>query len=92
MSTSARRLFDDLRTLRVLVIHPPGDDRSVLEEQLRRIGCPVRVLWPFPSQLPADADAIFFLLVPRPGVPEIGVQPILKRRLLHCPIMRIRRR
>jgi AmiR/NasT family two-component response regulator len=53
-----------LRTLRVLVIHPPGDDRSVLEEQLRRIGCPVRVLWPFPFQLPADVDAIFFLVGP----------------------------
>ena len=64
MSTGARRLFDDLRTLRVLVIHPPGDDRSVLEEQLRRIGCPVRVLWPFPFQLPADVDAIFFLVGP----------------------------
>ncbi|WP_031357870.1 ANTAR domain-containing response regulator [Caballeronia sordidicola] len=64
MSTGARRLFDDLRTLRVLVIHPPGDDRSVLEEQLRRIGCPVRILWPFPSQLPVDVDAIFFLVGP----------------------------
>ncbi|CAE6799059.1 Aliphatic amidase regulator [Paraburkholderia nemoris] len=64
MSTGARRLFDDLRTLRVLVIHPPGEDRIVLEEQLRRIGCQVRVLWPFPSQLPADVDAIFFLVGP----------------------------
>jgi AmiR/NasT family two-component response regulator len=64
MSSGARRLFDDLRTLRVLVIHPPGEDRIVLEEQLRRIGCPVRVLWPFPSQLPADVDAIFFLVGP----------------------------
>ena len=62
MNTGARRLFDDLRTLRVLVIHPAGDDRSVLEEQLRRIGCPVRVLWPFPSQLPVDVDVIFFLV------------------------------
>lgn len=64
MNTGARRLFDDLRTLRVLVIHPPGDDRSVLEEQLRRIGCPVRVVWPFPSQLPVDVDVIFFLVGP----------------------------
>ncbi|MFL9981860.1 ANTAR domain-containing response regulator [Paraburkholderia sediminicola] len=64
MSTGVRRLFDDLRTLRVLVIHPPGEDRIVLEEQLRRIGCPVRVLWPFPSQLPVDVDAIFFLVGP----------------------------
>jgi AmiR/NasT family two-component response regulator len=59
MNTGARRLFDDLRTLRVVVIHPPGEDRIV-----RRIGCPVRVVWPFPSQLPVDVDAIFFLVGP----------------------------
>ena len=64
MTTGARRLFDDLRSLRVAVIHPPGEDRSVLEEQLRRIGCPVRAIWPFPTQLPADADVIFFLVGP----------------------------
>ena len=64
MNPGARRLFDDLRTLRVVVIHPPGDDRCILEEQLRRIGCPVRAVWPFPSQLPADADVIFFLVGP----------------------------
>ncbi|WP_118178679.1 ANTAR domain-containing response regulator [Paraburkholderia phosphatilytica] len=64
MSGSARRLFDDLRTLRVAIIHPPGEDRGVLEEQLRRIGCPVRAVWPFPAQLPADADVIFFLVGP----------------------------
>lgn len=64
MSSGARRLFDDLRTLQVVVIHPPGEDRTVLEEQLRRIGCPVRTVWPFPAQLPADADVIFFLVGP----------------------------
>jgi two-component system, response regulator PdtaR len=64
MNTGTRRLFDDLRTLRVVVIHPPGDDRNVLEEQLRRIGCLVRALWPLPSQLPADVDVIFFLVGP----------------------------
>ncbi|WP_321781547.1 ANTAR domain-containing response regulator [Paraburkholderia sp. J94] len=62
MTTWARRLFDDLRTLRVLVIHPPGDDRNVLDEQLRRIGCLVTVVWPFPSPLPSDADVVFFLV------------------------------
>jgi AmiR/NasT family two-component response regulator len=64
MNTGARRLFDDLRTLRVVVIHPPGDDRNVLVEQLRRIGCLIHALWPLPSQLPADADVIFFLVGP----------------------------
>jgi AmiR/NasT family two-component response regulator len=67
MTTWARRLFDDLRTLRVLVIHPPGDDRNVLVEQLRRIGCPVSVVWPFPSQVPDDADVVFFLVGPETG-------------------------
>ncbi|MBW0446252.1 ANTAR domain-containing protein [bacterium M00.F.Ca.ET.228.01.1.1] len=64
MNAGARRIFDDLRTLRVVVIHPPGDDRSVLEEQLRRIGCPVRAVWPLPAHLPTDADVIFFLVGP----------------------------
>lgn len=31
---------------------------------MRRIGCPVRVIWPFPAQLPTDADVIFFLVGP----------------------------
>ncbi|WP_346777723.1 hypothetical protein [Paraburkholderia aromaticivorans] len=26
---------------------------------MRRIGRPVRVLWPFPSQLPTDVNAIY---------------------------------
>ncbi|AYQ91571.1 response regulator receiver protein [Burkholderia gladioli] len=64
MSAGARRLFDDLRTLRVVVIHPPGEDRGILEEQLHRIGCPVRPVWPFPARLPADADVILFLVGP----------------------------
>jgi two-component system, response regulator PdtaR len=64
VNASARRIFDDLRTLRVVVFHPPGDDRAVLEAQLRRIGCPVRATWPLPSHLPDDADVIFFLVGP----------------------------
>jgi AmiR/NasT family two-component response regulator len=64
MNTGVWRLFDDLRTLRVVVIHPPGEDHGVLEEQMRRIGCPVRTVWPFPAQLPVDADVIFFLVGP----------------------------
>jgi len=64
MTAWARGLFDDLRTLRVLVIHPPGEDRSILEEQLRRLGCPLRAIWPFPPQVPGDIDAVFFLVGP----------------------------
>lgn len=64
MSLSAGRLFDDLRRLRVVLIHPPGDDRAILEDQLLRIGCPVRVVWPFPSALPQNSDVIIFLIGP----------------------------
>lgn len=64
MTTNARRLFDDLRTLRVVVIHPPGEDRFILERQLQRIGCQSQTIWPFPSRLPVDADVIFFLVGP----------------------------
>lgn len=64
MTAWARGLLEDLRTLRVLVVHPPGEDRSVLEEQLRRLGCPLRTIWPFPSQVPRDVDIVFFLVGP----------------------------
>lgn len=56
------RLFNDLRHLRVAVIHPPGEDRDVLQGQLKRIGCQVRWIWPFCSTRPADTDVIFFLV------------------------------
>jgi two-component system, response regulator PdtaR len=64
VNTSVRRLFDDLHTLRIVVIQPPGEDRDVLERQLRRIGCQIKTLWPFPSRLPGDADVIFFRVSP----------------------------
>lgn len=56
------RLFDDLRLLRVAVIHPPGEDRDILQGQLKRIGCQVRWIWPFCATRPADTDVIFFLV------------------------------
>lgn len=57
-----RRLFDDLRHLRVAVIHPPGEDRDILHGQLKRIGCQVRWIWPFCPTRPPDTDVIFFLV------------------------------
>jgi AmiR/NasT family two-component response regulator len=61
-----RGQIDQLRRTRVLVVHPPDPDGEVLVRQLRRIGCPVRSLWPPPSKLPDDIDAVF-LLVERAG-------------------------
>ncbi|WAC74599.1 ANTAR domain-containing protein [Roseateles sp. SL47] len=60
MSSSLRRLYEDLRKICVAVVYPPGEERDVVVQQLQRIGCRLKVLWPFPSEPPKDADVIFF--------------------------------
>lgn len=65
-SASDRGLIDQLRSTRILVVHPPDPDGEVLVRQLRRIGCQVRSAWPPPSKLPDELDAVF-LLVERAG-------------------------
>jgi AmiR/NasT family two-component response regulator len=63
---SERAFIDQLRSTRVLVVHPADQDGEVLVRQLRRIGCQVRTVWPPPANLPEDLDAVF-LLVERAG-------------------------
>jgi len=58
--SSLRRLYDDLRSICVAVVYPPGEDRDVLLDQLKRIGCRLRVIWPFPAEPPKGTDVIFF--------------------------------
>jgi len=60
MSSGLRRLYEDLRGINVVVIYPPGEDRDIVVQQLQRIGCRMRTVWPFPSEPPGDADVIFF--------------------------------
>lgn len=60
MTSSLRRLYEDLRSIYVAVVYPPGEDRDVVVHQLQRIGCRLQVLWPFPSEPPKDADVVFF--------------------------------
>jgi AmiR/NasT family two-component response regulator len=60
MTSSLRRLYEDLRSICVAVVYPPGEDRDVVVHQLQRIGCRLQVLWPFPSEPPKDADVVFF--------------------------------
>lgn len=60
MTTSLRRLYEDLRNICVAVVYPPGEDRDIVVQQLQRIGCRLRVIWPFPVEPPTDADVIFF--------------------------------
>ncbi|MBR2689141.1 MAG: ANTAR domain-containing protein [Aquamicrobium sp.] len=58
MST-LKRILDDLRQARVLVLHPRDEDGSALVDHLKRLGCDVKAMWPPPATLSADLDAIF---------------------------------
>ena len=60
MNSSIRRLYEDLRSIRVLLIYPPGDEREILAEQFKRIGCHLSLIWPFPVAYPTGADVILF--------------------------------
>ncbi|SON55721.1 Aliphatic amidase regulator [Hartmannibacter diazotrophicus] len=61
-SGGVKRLLDDLRQARVLVIHPQDEEGEALIRQLRRIGCDVRAAWPVPAALPANVDTVFVLI------------------------------
>jgi AmiR/NasT family two-component response regulator len=64
MSTPGiKKLFEELRGIEVAVIHPAGSDCNVLVDQLKRIGCRVKALWPCPAALPPDT-AVVFLYIP----------------------------
>lgn len=41
MTAPARKILDDLRRARALVIHPKDEEGAALLEQLRRLGCAV---------------------------------------------------
>lgn len=62
MERGIRKVLDELRAARILVLHPRDDDGEALIGQLRRIGCDVRAGWPIPTELPRDVDAVFVLV------------------------------
>ena len=62
MSAGARRILDDLRRARVLVIHPRDEDGTALIDHLRRLGCDVAAVWPPPAALPPGIDTLFVQL------------------------------
>ncbi len=62
MSLAARRILDDLRRARVLVLHPKDEDGKALIDHLRRLGCDVNLVWPPPRELPPEIDTIFLQL------------------------------
>jgi len=62
MKPGIRRLMEDLRGARVLVVHPRDAEGDALIDQLKRIGCNVRGLWPPPAEIPRDVDTVFHLV------------------------------
>jgi AmiR/NasT family two-component response regulator len=70
MKPGIRRLLDELRGARVLVVHPQDTEGEALIDQLRRIGCKVSGMWPPPRELPRDVDTAFVLV-------EAGETPAL---------------
>ncbi|WP_282605785.1 ANTAR domain-containing response regulator [Pelagibius sp. Alg239-R121] len=64
MPVRDQNLLRRLRRMRVLVIHPDDQERSLLLAQLKRIGCQVESLWPAPESLPDHVDVVLFLLTP----------------------------
>src|SRR6266568_6824801 len=59
MKPGIRRLIEDLRGARVLVVHPRDAEGDALIDQLKRIGCNVRGMWPPPAEMPRDVDTVF---------------------------------
>src|ERR1700733_2693935 len=62
MKPGIRRLIEELRGARVLVVHPRDEQGDALIDQLKRIGCNVRGMWPPPTELPRDIDTVFHLV------------------------------
>src|SRR3981081_4865965 len=62
MHASIRRLIEALRGARVLVVHPRDVEGDALIDQLERLGCKVRGMWPPPAELPNDVDTVFHLV------------------------------
>jgi AmiR/NasT family two-component response regulator len=59
MKPGVRRLIEELRGARVLVVHPRDAEGEALIDQLKRIGCNVRGVWPPPATIPQDIDTVF---------------------------------
>jgi len=57
-------ILRDLRSLKVVVIHPQDQDGEELLAQLQRIGCEVQVCWPRLDSLPCDTGLVVMAMRP----------------------------
>lgn len=67
-------VLQNLRKLRVLVVHPTDAEGEALVRQIKRIGCQVETVWP-PSAVPPACDALFFLIGEAPDISWLGSEP-----------------
>ena len=54
--------LENLRQLRVLVVHPADADGDSIIRHLQGIGCQVEGMWPPPARLPDRLDVVFYLI------------------------------
>ena len=63
-SAETPAILRDLRSLKVVVIHPQDQDGEELLAQLQRIGCDVEVCWPRLDCLPFGTGLVFMAMRP----------------------------
>lgn len=61
---STPTLLRNLRNVRVMVFHPQDNDGELLAQQLQRIGCHVKMMWPPLLELPDTVDVVFCAVRP----------------------------
>lgn len=57
--------LQDIRTLRIAVVHPPDQDRDELLGHLKRIGCKVQVCWPNLDAALHEVDLVIMAVNPQ---------------------------
>jgi two-component system, response regulator PdtaR len=72
MKNGARKILDDLRRARVLVMHPQDEDGATLVAHLKRLGCEVRTIWPPPASIPSDVDTLFIQVDDHPIADQLS--------------------
>jgi AmiR/NasT family two-component response regulator len=63
-TTESAAILRDLRSLKVVVIHPQDQDGEELLAQLHRIGCDVDVCWPKLDRLPFGTGLVLIAIRP----------------------------
>jgi AmiR/NasT family two-component response regulator len=82
-SSRTSQALKDIRSLKVVAIHPDDQDGEELRGQLRRIGCEVQMVWPSLDALPDGTDVVFLAVRPEtlsiqfPWLEEKGTPPVI---------------